>query len=146
MNKNTIASWTTKNLLNHLESHHKSESAAEKPAHEKERLTKQYENPTPGFKKNRLQQAALEDCMPGKKAWAVDDNKAKKVDQKLIKMIVMDNQPFSIAEDDGFIAYSAAIYSERLFSEFGNLYEKERSRLLPKNSSKMLFLHHNYPI
>ena len=41
---------------------------------------------------------------------------------------------------------ASSIYSERLFSEFGNLYEKKRSRLLPKNSSKMLFLHHNYPI
>ena len=105
----TAKSWNTRNLLNHLETHHKHELAAEKPVHEKERLTKQYENPTPGFQKNRLQQAALEDCMPGKKAWAVDDNRAKRINQKLIQMIVMDNQPFSIMEDDGFIAYSAAL-------------------------------------
>lgn len=41
---------------------------------------------------------------------------------------------------------ASSVYSERLFSEFGNLYEEKRSRLLPKNSSKLLFLHHNYPI
>ena len=35
----TAKSWTTKNLLNHLETHHKSELAAEKTVHEKERLT-----------------------------------------------------------------------------------------------------------
>lgn len=55
----TAKSWNTRNLLNHLETHHKHELAAEKPVHEKERLTKQYENPTPSFQKNRLQQAAL---------------------------------------------------------------------------------------
>ena len=113
----------------------------------------------------------------------MDDSRAKPINQKLIQMVGTDNQPFTIAEDDGFIAYSAAlnplytvpertmlsemlhpeyqrvrniiqsevdtaasVYSERLFSEFGNLYEDKRSRLLPRNSSKMLFLHHNYPI
>ena len=105
----TAKSWTTRNLLNHLEGHHQHDLAAAKPEHEKERLAKQYENPTPGFQKSRFQQAALADCMPGKKAWAVDDSRAKRINQKLIQMIVMDNQPFSIAEDDGFIAYSAAL-------------------------------------
>jgi len=41
---------------------------------------------------------------------------------------------------------ASSVYSERLFSEFGLIYEKKRSQLLPMNSSKMLFLHHNYPI
>ena len=41
---------------------------------------------------------------------------------------------------------ASSVYSERLFSEYGNIYESTRSRLLPKTSEKMLFLHHNYQI
>nr|XP_012562179.2 zinc finger BED domain-containing protein 4-like [Hydra vulgaris] len=35
------------------------------------------------------------------------------------------------------------IFSERLFSEYGNIYEKKRSRLLPKTGEMLLFIHHN---
>ena len=38
----------------------------------------------------------------------------------------------------------SSVYSERLFSEFGNIYEDTRSRLLPERGEKLLFLHHNY--
>ena len=41
---------------------------------------------------------------------------------------------------------ASSVYSERLFSEYGNIYEKKRSRLLPTRGEKMLFLHHNYPL
>ena len=40
-------------------------------------------------------------------------------------------------------APSSSVYSERLFSEAGNLYEQKRNRLLPKTGEKLLFLHHN---
>jgi hypothetical protein len=40
---------------------------------------------------------------------------------------------------------ATSVYSERLFSEYGNLYEKKRSRLNPLISEKMVFLHHNWP-
>jgi len=33
------------------------------------------------------------------------------------------------------------VYSERLFSEYGNIFEEKRSRLLPKSREKLLFLH-----
>ena len=36
----------------------------------------------------------------------------------------------------------SSVYSERLFSEFGNIYEEKRSRLLPETGEKLLF-HHN---
>ena len=39
---------------------------------------------------------------------------------------------------------ASSIYSERLFSQFGNIYEKKRSRLLPSNARMQLFLTHNY--
>jgi hypothetical protein len=38
---------------------------------------------------------------------------------------------------------SSSVYSERLFSEYGNIYKEKRSRLLPKTGEKILFLHHN---
>lgn len=41
-------------------------------------------------------------------------------------------------------APSSTVYSERLFSEAGNIYEKHRSRILPENAEILLFLHHNY--
>ena len=37
----------------------------------------------------------------------------------------------------------SSVYSERLFSEFGNIYEEKGSRLLPETGEKLLFLHHN---
>ena len=38
---------------------------------------------------------------------------------------------------------ASSVYSERLFSEAGNIFEEKRSRLLPRNGEKLLFLHHN---
>lgn len=38
---------------------------------------------------------------------------------------------------------ASSVYSERLFSEAGNVYEEKRSRLLPRTGEKLLFLHHN---
>ena len=38
----------------------------------------------------------------------------------------------------------SSIYSERLFSEFGDVYEAKRSRLLPVTGENLLFLHHTY--
>jgi hypothetical protein len=38
---------------------------------------------------------------------------------------------------------SSSVYSERMFSEMGNIYDEKRNRLLPRNSEKLLFLHHN---
>lgn len=40
-------------------------------------------------------------------------------------------------------APGSTIYSERLFSEAGNIYEKKRNRLSPENAELLLFLHHN---
>jgi hypothetical protein len=38
---------------------------------------------------------------------------------------------------------ASSVYSERLFSEYGNIFEEKRARLLPKTGEKILFLHHN---
>lgn len=40
-------------------------------------------------------------------------------------------------------APASSVYSERLFSEMGTIYEETRNRLLPRNAETLLFLHHN---
>ena len=42
-------------------------------------------------------------------------------------------------------APASSVYSERLFSEAGNVFEEKRSRLLPNTGEQLLFLHHNIP-
>jgi hypothetical protein len=43
------------------------------------------------------------------------------------------------------IVPASSVYSERLFSEFGNVYDERRSRLQPDASEQLVFLHHNLP-
>ena len=38
---------------------------------------------------------------------------------------------------------ASSVFSERMFSEYGNIYEKKRSRLLLKTGEMLLFIHHN---
>nr|XP_047132296.1 uncharacterized protein LOC124811111 [Hydra vulgaris] len=38
---------------------------------------------------------------------------------------------------------ASSVFSERLFSEYGNIFEKKRSRLLPQCGEMLLFIHHN---
>ncbi|XP_054744485.1 zinc finger BED domain-containing protein 4-like [Anastrepha obliqua] len=40
----------------------------------------------------------------------------------------------------------SSVYSERLFSEAGNIYDEKRNRLLQKNAEKLVFIHHNLPL
>lgn len=43
-------------------------------------------------------------------------------------------------------APASSVYSERTFSEVGNIYDESRSNLLPRNAEKLLFIHHNLPL
>lgn len=43
-------------------------------------------------------------------------------------------------------APASSVYSERLFSEAGLVYEAKRSRLLPTNAENLVFIHHNLPL
>ena len=38
---------------------------------------------------------------------------------------------------------ASSVYSERMFSEYGNIFESNRSRLLPQRGEMLLFIHHN---
>ena len=41
---------------------------------------------------------------------------------------------------------ASSVYSERLFSEAGSIYETKRNRLLPERAEALVFLHHNLPL
>ena len=43
------------------------------------------------------------------------------------------------------IVPASSVYSERLFSEFGNVYDQRRSKLRPDASEQVCMLHHNLP-
>lgn len=47
---------------------------------------------------------------------------------------------------DFLSAPASSVYSEQLWSEGGNIYDEKRSRLLPENGAKLIFLHHNLPL
>ena len=38
---------------------------------------------------------------------------------------------------------SSSVFSERMYFEYGNIFEDKRSRLLPKKGEKLHFIHHN---
>ncbi len=38
---------------------------------------------------------------------------------------------------------SSLVFSERMYSEYGNIFEEKWSRLLPRKGEKLLFIHHN---
>lgn len=44
------------------------------------------------------------------------------------------------------ITPASSVYSERLFSEAGLIYEEKRNRLAPERAEKIVFLHHNLPL
>ena len=63
------------------------------------------------------------------------------IDHSHIQMLVRDGAS-NIAQQ--YLSTPASsVNSERLFSEAGNILEEKRSRLLPRNVEKLLFLHHN---
>ena len=102
--------WNTSNLQDHLKRNHREAYEAYEPEHKRKKLEREVDRPTPGSQKNRMQQASIDEMFPGgKKKWKNDDPRATRINQKLIQLIAMDNQPFSIVEDDGFIEYSAAL-------------------------------------
>lgn len=43
-------------------------------------------------------------------------------------------------------APASTIFSERLFSEAGNVFETKRNALKPENGEKLIYLHHNLPL
>ncbi|XP_047143986.1 zinc finger BED domain-containing protein 4-like [Hydra vulgaris] len=59
-------------------------------------------------------QMSVEDSFTSKKIWDINDEKSKQIHRKFAIMIALDNQPFSITEDDGFIGLMAFLQSRYL--------------------------------
>ena len=66
--------------------------------------------------------------------------KVKAVSLKKLKRYIL---IWSGLQEGIFRHHHLLFFSERLFSEAGNLYEQKRNRLLPKTVEKLLFLHYN---
>ncbi|XP_047138755.1 zinc finger BED domain-containing protein 4-like [Hydra vulgaris] len=47
---------------------------------------------------------SVEDSFTSKKIWDINDEKSKRIHRKIAILIALDNQPFSLTKDDGFIA------------------------------------------
>ena len=92
--------------------------------------------------------------------WTIRDAAEREVDMYLASAITSrDDSPFEWwkTNKNSFPMLSklalkylctpaSTIYSERLFSEAGNVYEAKRNRLLPENGEQLIFLHHNLPL
>ena len=71
---------------------------------------------TPSARKARARedgQASILNFVDAKRGppWGLNHPQSKRVHKALLNMVVMDNQPFSMVDDAGFIAYSAALES-----------------------------------
>lgn len=82
-------------------------------------------------------QLSLEETFDLKKLWDINDTRAKEINKKIMLMMALDNQPFTIVEDEGFIRLMAhlqpryVIPSRRYFAESGlqQLYEELRAKV-----------------
>lgn len=54
-------------------------------------------------RERKIIQLSLQETFERRKLWDINDARAKEVHKKILLMMAMDNQPFSMAEDDGFI-------------------------------------------
>jgi hypothetical protein len=109
--------WSTKPLITHLQAHHAEDFLAKQremaPAAAAAGQEKEKKGITPGErKKKKMQMSILTGLYPhatNSKAYKSSDPRQRECNQKLLQMIIQDNQPFSVVDDPGFIAYSAAL-------------------------------------
>ena len=56
-----------------------------------------------------MNQMTLQESFSQKKHWDINDHRSIAIHEKVMNMVAIDNQPFSIAEDQGFIELLAHI-------------------------------------
>ena len=104
----TGKTFTTSALHNHAKSVHSSEY---EKAKNETAATSSTSDGTPAGpsqpKQRKLEsmgrQMKVEEAFNTVKIWDINDSRSMKIHQKILRMIVLDNQPFSITEDQGFI-------------------------------------------
>jgi hypothetical protein len=113
----TVKNFSTTPLSNHLVLKHPIEWASAKA--ERARLEaaaegaadSESESGTPGARKDKARtQARLDE--PGmmvRQKWSINHPNSIKLHKKLVRMLAVDNQPFSMVDDQGFIDFIAAL-------------------------------------
>ena len=106
---------------------HTSEYSQAQEKESLERLRKENTAHTGPLPKQRklcaISQMTLQESFSQKKYWDINDDRSTAIHEKVMNMIAIDNQPFSIAEDQGFIELLAHIQpkymlpSRRYFSD-----------------------------
>lgn len=135
--------FSTSPLHKHMKSMHATEygQAQEKALREEQSRKEEGAGTGPSPKQRKLtamNQMTLEESFSQKKYWDINDHRSVAIHQKVMNMIAIDNQPFSIAEDQGFIELLAHIQpkymipSRRYFSDvmLPNTYKEIKARLL----------------
>jgi len=123
--------FSTSPLMKHAETHHREVFMKEKEAAEAAAKQKDAESKQPPPKKQKmdslqtahLSQMRLQEVFAPHKVWDINDSHAKAINQKVMAMIALDNQPFTVVEDEGFVDLLAHLQpkyclpSRRYFSE-----------------------------
>ena len=119
-------SFSTSPLHNHLKKHHPKEYQSAKDNANITTLTSDLSSSVkPKEKKITAmnKQLTLMDSLASKKIWDINDPRSRAVNEKIMKMMALDNQPFTMVEDDGFIELMAHLQpryllpSRRYFSD-----------------------------
>ena len=123
--------FSTSPLMKHAKTHHREVFTKEKEASEEAAKQKDVESKQPPPKKLKmdslqtahLSQMRLQEAFAPHKVCDINDSHAKAINKKVMAMIALDNQPFTVVEDEGFVDLLAHLQpkyclpSRRYFSE-----------------------------
>ena len=98
-------SFSTTPLHTHTKIHHHEEYQVHKAKEESKLMLPSTSSDQPKQKKMvaMKKQLSLQDSFTSKKIWDINDSRSRAIHKKIINMMALDNQPFSMVEDDGFI-------------------------------------------
>lgn len=119
--------FSTTPLHNHLKKQHPDDYKNAREEAQKLKASESSSTSSVKPKEKKLaamsKQLTLMESFASKKIWDINDHRSKAINEKIMKMMALDNQPFSIVEDDGFIDLMAHLQprymlpSRRYFSD-----------------------------
>jgi len=137
-------SFSTSPLMKHVETRHKEDFVKQKLAAEAAKQQKDTDSKPPPPKKQKLtamwtaqlNQTQFPEAFTPHKIWDINHPPAQAINRKVMGMIALDNQPFTIVKDEGFIDLMAhmqpkyCLPSRRYFSEtmLPHMYEENRAK------------------
>ena len=96
---NSTKVYNTTNLVNHLKSVHQDMHEEYQVKYQKQQEKEKANKPSTITSK----QLSLEEVQEKVRIWDINDARAQRVHRLVIEMIALDNQPFSVIEDPGFV-------------------------------------------